>query len=112
MVEEKNKVQEVEEVGGKNLDEISGGVIFHTPRPLRENSDHPGHWYEVLDDKSGEPIAFFASLGQAKDYCKVHRVSAKRIYSMKRVEKMRDAFEQHEQYYKNDPNWKNPYGKV
>jgi len=66
----------------------------------------------VLDDVSGNVLAWFSTKKEAQDYCQHYRVSPKRIRTMNQVEKMRDAYIQHEKYYENDSNWKNPHGVV
>lgn len=104
---EEKKQDQANLVEDENLDEVAGGAIFHAPERVAGDKEH--RW-EVLDDKSGNVLGRFGTKKEAKDYCEHNRISTNRIFRFSRVEKMRDAYQQHQKYYEDDPNWKNPYG--
>lgn len=103
----------------EQVEDVSGGAIFDASNPnnelfvvfSRSVAGDRRHPWEVLDDVSGNVLARFGTKKEAQDYCQHYRVSPKRIRTMAQVEQMRDAWNQHQEYYgDSDPNWTNPHG--
>jgi len=112
MAEEKQMQDQANLVEDGDLDGVSGGIIFKTPSVLK--SFDPKHPWEVLDDKTGQPIPTkFATREQAEDYCTRHGLSTKHILGMHTVENARDAYQKYIESGGDPKNYKNTeWGRI
>ncbi len=72
MADDKKKFDGVTELSLDDLDGASGGYIY-------SNGDDPDYPYELIDDRTGDVLAYFTRKQDAIDSAKFNGISAKSI---------------------------------
>lgn len=110
MAEETNKKGlENEKINNDDLEDVSGGYIFHVGK---EDTPDPEHRWEVIDDKTGKVLGRYSTRKQARAEADYKGASKSRIWRGNYLKKLRDAYKQHAKYENEKPldtDWEPPF---
>lgn len=98
-----------DELGDEEVGDVSGGYIFHVGA---KDTPDPQHRWEVIDDRTGDVLGRYATRKQAIQEAKMKGVKLSRIWRGGYLQKLRDAYRQHEKYKTIRPSqtdWEPPF---